>query len=1529
MACVLAVALLVCMSSAQAQVIEEGGFPVKGQNISGDSFSLSCPLRLVARAGASIPFSCAAEGISEEVVHYRWEAVSGDDLRLLSDAQSQAPFFTAPVSGGREYTYRLTAMASGVYRTATVTVTVQGASGETVGTPGLQDECDPLAIPDEPGQGCVPWEREPEPFGYGPESEGGFLFPEVSGLPDREGGLDSQSPPRLECPAAVFLDELETGAIECLVSDASGEEYLEYAWEPVGSTTRDYLDNPRLIPEDSPTPSVIAPEAPVYETLESFRSGETTFRYRYRLTAASHVTGLSSSSEVEVFVSSSRPSVYCPLEVVVEEGETVPLNCEGVDPLSLRMDYDEDAASVLWEWEGLWGTSTAPLAATELSSPLFTAPPGSVGKEYHYIASMTTSASGAPRTARRRVTIRVVEGREGAQAAGDAVALANRGRAPSIDCEDKTLPDVVPYFGTPYTYDFVCSVTDEPDDPTYLWEGTQANRLTRTDALQTTLNVWDITTNNKNQQTQDFTFTVTLSAPDLDDDVTGTVTITLEESQIICWITDTSKLQPYYEIDVDEGGSNEELTTCEGGITSLDGGPYEYRWHSSVPPASGNLSSLLTNRNQQTSEFIPPDDVPRDIQYNISVYVTRPSEPRNPINYDATSFRVTVENLDPVDCPAEYAVYEGDPAFTLDCTDKGTLSGVTWQWSPTTHLTNTGRVNPTFTPPADVPLGGEQYRYTVRAMVSGVDRGGSEVAVRVRRRTRLSVFCSPSSYRVFEGAGTIQLDCEGQGVAGGNYNFVWTPRGSTTNTDLLNPSQHRGNRSTPVFSVPEEVDSDQTYEYTVTASLGNARDGSADVTVTVLNKPSLGLVCTSPPPVYEGDPDFDLDCTASNAPVGSDYEYEWTGRGSTVVPGRLNSTTIEDPTFRVPDNVDSDETYEYRLKVSADNAEPDSADVTVTVRNKAEITVTCTDHSPEVYEGAADITLNCSATGVPQGTTPDYEWTAGNALDLSLLSNKDVASPTFYVPDNVDSDKTYAYTLTVSAQGVHDETANVTVTVLNKLPITVTCTDSSPEVYEGAADITLNCSASGGPSGATYNYVWTGRSGTVVPGRLSSATVRNPTFDVPADVAGDETYEYTLTVTADNAEDGAADVTVTVLDKKPLNVACATPAPVFEGAPDFALDCTASGEPPGSTIQYAWTSRGNTPNTDRLSSTTVEDPTFDVPASVPAEETYEYTLTVSAENAIDAAAGVTVRVLKLGSIALICESPPLVYEGAEDFALDCSVSGGTGNTDYTYAWTARGETQGTSLLSNVNIASPTFRVPDSITETTTYEYLLTASAQGVRDATAPVSVTVLNRATLDIDCVSPLSVYEGSADFALDCTASGAPEGSTGYEYIWTARGSTANTNLLSDVTLLTPTFRVPDRLDETTRYEYLLTVSAENSDDGSAAVTVTVLDYGALSVVCADPPLVFAGSENFDLGCEASGAPEGSEYTYVWAARGSTPNTDLLIDGTDGPTPTFAVPAEVDEITTYEYLLTVSADRVDDGSAEVTVTVLNREVLT
>ena len=84
--------------------------------------------------------------------------------------------------------------------------------------------------------------------------------------------------------------------------------------------------------------------------------------------------------------------------------------------------------------------------------------------------------------------------------------------------------------------------------------------------------------------------------------------------------------------------------------------------------------------------------------------------------------------------------------------------------------------------------------------------------------------------------------------------------------------------------------------------------------------------------------------------------------------------------------------------------------------------------------------------------------------------------------------------------------------------------------------------------------------------------------------------------------------------------------------------------------------------------------------------------------------------------------------------------------------------------------------------------------------------------------------------------------------------GDTPDTALLSATDIASPTFYVPDEVDENETYEYLLTVSAENTESGSAAVTVTVLNRGALSVVCADPGSVYEGLEDIAFACEASG---------------------------------------------------------------------------
>ena len=1777
-----------------------------------------------------------------------------------------------------------------------------GVAEESAWAPVVREECDPFTVPGEFGESCAPREKTPDPFGFGPEGEA---------RPGEPSGPAWRTPPRLECPVAIFLEELETGQVECHAWDASGEEHLEYSWEPVGSTTRDYLDNPRLIPEDSPTPSVVAPETPSYETLESFYSGETTFLYRYRLTATSRATGLSSWREVEVYVSGSRPSVYCPLEVSVEEGEAIALDCEGADPLSHRMDYDEDGASIEWLWEGLWGASTSLLDATDLSSALFTAPAGSAGEEYHYIASMTSQASGVPRTARRRVTVRVVGGEavgdadssagvtcdnspysvyEGAEdllldcdgngpfnvnvwlrwsRLGEQVAppqdasstpkLRHRGYDAIFDAPDSVDADEIyeytiaiwtspggpdPYSlfasddvritvlnkpaidvdcaGDPYevyegaadiTLD--CTVANEPTGATYMWAArgstSGTNQLSGTTILAPTFAVPD----NVDADT-DYEYTVTLSAGGVEqarEDVTVTV---LEKPDITVRCGFLAPFYAAYEGDGDIG-----LQCIALGAPGDDP---DYTW-------SWSPTDNLTGRNTATPTFAVPDNVDQDTTWTYTV--TASAE-----NADDGAAEVRVKVRNPVNVGvtcSDVEVYEGADDLTLGCFSfyitaasfdlDEAIASTTYEWTARGNTPNTDNLhsttvkNPTFYVPEEVDSD-ETYEYTLTVSGPHLNGDADDITVKVLNRDSADPLIACTNSRVYEGAADIPLDCSVTDEPSG-ATYAWGRRGSTTDTNLLSGTTILR----PTFSAPADIDepgdANKTYEYTVTLSAGGVEQASADVTVTVLEKPDIW--CSGPTRGFVANgsaPDFPLHVCKSGwgwrgAPAGSDYAYAWTARNGTPdtrllnatnieiplfdgpevenhsswyyrltvsaenaddasvqvtvfilalntdpvidcndaevyegaaditldcsvtdepsgatyawtgtdIANRLSSSTILKPTFDVPDNVDADTDYEYTVTLSASGIDDVTEDVTVKVLNKRALSVACAMPSP-VYEGSEDFALDCAASGAPRGSSYTWSWSPN-----TRLTDHDTGTPTFAVPGSVEQDTTYTYAVTATAENADDETANVTVTVLDtdtpvpslavncqvvgtpsnvsnarmtiviweKLPdprfacevtdapenasyvwswtastgmtdlallsaddipnpffdvpdidgderheyivtatsdvgetgkffvditvrewgdISVTCTgtaydvpegaddfafdcradgslvppytytwswsptdrltdhdtgtptfdvpedvdrdttyvytatvtslfsdagratvevtvrdtDTSPPetpgitcidpdpVYEGADDITLDCSVTDEPSGATY--AWTG---TDIANRLSSSTILKPAFDVPDNVDADTDYEYTVTLSASGIDDVTEDVTVKVLNKRALSVACATPSPVYEGSEDFALDCAASGAPAGSDYAYEWTARGGG-DTSRLSSTTVEKPTFEVPEEVDATTTYEYLLTVSAANAEDATAEVTVTVLNRGALAVICADPGSVYEGSEDFAFDCSASGAPAGSDYAYEWTARGSTANTDLLiAGADGPAPTFDVPEEVDATTTYEYLLTASAENAEDARAEVTVTVLNRGALSVVCVDPPSVYEGSEDFALDCSASGAPAGSD-YAYEWTARGSTPNTFRLSAADIASPTFYVPDALEETTTYEYLLTARAENAEDARAEVTVTVLNRGALAVICADPGSVYEGSEDVAFDCAASGAPAGSGYTYAWTARNSTANTDLLVAGTDGPAPTFAVPEEVDEDETYEYTLTVSAGNAESATAEVTVKVLN-----
>ncbi len=1616
---------------------------------------------------------------------------------------------------------------------------------EPPAAPHLHEECGPFLDSVEFAEECTGDNEGPGVVGSGSQGQG---------APVDLSDPAFRTPPRLECPSAVFLDELETGAIDCHASDAAGEEHLDYRWEPIGGASRDYLENPRLIPEDAPNPMVVAPSSPQYEALETFLSEEGTQRYRYRLTATSRATGLSSHAEVEVFVLSSRPEVYCPLEVAVEEGATAPLACEGADPLSFRMEDGPGDAPVLWEWEGLWGASTAPLTAADTPQPLFTAPVGSAGATYHYVASMTTHSSGVARTARRRVSVTVVESEAPGMAADVSLSVSNALLTITCTNINAQVEDHL------REIEIDCRVSDPlavPSDAMYTWKAlSPAEGLDRLvagkDSLTPTFEIDYAAL--PNNGAIEYQYEVTLSASSIAD-VTGSLGVTLhkgsnkircsqtyytvytgtEDFQFDCEPSNPAGRTTRWDIGYSpHGPANQRVyvpgteTRGPGSVVSdkfdlffdpppccrpayytyvlcmyyeKDGGGYRYvdseqitvevkqlpeiflqcdpksyyieegttvtfgcKVHTvAVPPGASlkyewtgvrfHAGPELSAKNVLNPTFTAPllDAPGASSNYVYDLTVSLPSIPQTtPKVYQMViAIRKAPKPEVIIDCPGNpYEFTEGDYHRELgDCTveakDIPRPYTLKVGWTPLGSTPGglfRGRTDirrPIFKVPYSVDAD-VTYEFSFTATVEHADLGtfsdSEDVTVHVRDRAQMTLSCGP--LRVYEGSGDHALPCVATDIPPRAFHppaphrrpsYRWSP--SDGRLAAASPRW-----DPPVFRAPENVDADETQTYDLTIS-AEGEQASSQATVTVLNKTPLSLSCSSPPEVYEGASAFALSCAASGLADASLYRYEWTALGGSTDLGLLSATTVSSPMFSPPASVDADQAHEYRLTVSAEHADDATADVTVTVLNRPQLAVTCAGHPYSAYEGSAAFALSCSASGLAGSPDPSlytYAWSArASSSDLSLLSATDVSSPLFTPPPSLDADQTHEYTLTVTAANAESGAASVDVTVLNNHALSLLCADpaaayegspafalpcvassapalpagssyayswsslgapedanllsagaagkapvfspppdvvgdrtysytitatadhadaASDEVtvtvldrpqiavacagdpysaYAGSGTIALSCTASGvaGNAPSDYDYAWTARGAPSDTDLLSATDVSSPAFAVPATVASDQAYEYLVTASSANAEAGVAEVTVTVLKRPAIVVSCASPEPVYEGASDVTLSCTATGAPDGSSYDYAWTARGDTPDTGLLSATDVLSPSFSVPGSVARTTRYEYTLTATAANAEAGTDEVTVTVLNEGAIALSCPDPDPVYEGSSDLALSCTASGAPAGSSYAYSWTGRGSTPDASRLSSSSVSSPTFYVPSSLTSDATYEYAVRATAANAEAGAAEVTVTVLKRPAIVVSCDAPSAVYEGSSDIALSCTASGAPGEAPSYAYSWTPRGSTADTGLLSAADVASPAFLVPADVLQTTTYDYLLTARAANAEAGSAEVTVTVLNKGALSLACSSPSPVYEGSGDLALSCSASGGPEGSVYDYAWTSQGALSDLDLL-SAADVSSPAFLVPEDVAATTTYAYLVTARAANAEDAAVEVTVTVLDKERL-
>jgi hypothetical protein len=196
------------------------------------------------------------------------------------------------------------------------------------------------------------------------------------------------------------------------------------------------------------------------------------------------------------------------------------------------------------------------------------------------------------------------------------------------------------------------------------------------------------------------------------------------------------------------------------------------------------------------------------------------------------------------------------------------------------------------------------------------------------------------------------------------------------------------NSAKPTFTAPE-VQTDQTYLFTLTVNDGKADSYTDEIKVTVkqVNKAPYANAGTDQS-VNENSV-FTLDGSQSFDPENDQITYLWTTPAGII----LSSTTSAKPSFTTPDvSVSSKFIFTLTVNDGKLNSAPDQVVVTVRPENQAPVANAGPDQF--VLQGSL-VTLNGISSNDPNGDAITYRWTAPPGI---LLSSTTSGKPIFTAP---------------------------------------------------------------------------------------------------------------------------------------------------------------------------------------------------------------------------------------------------------------------------------------------------------------------------------------------------------------------------------------------------------------------------------------------------------------------------------------------------------------------------------------------------
>jgi hypothetical protein len=515
------------------------------------------------------------------------------------------------------------------------------------------------------------------------------------------------------------------------------------------------------------------------------------------------------------------------------------------------------------------------------------------------------------------------------------------------------------------------------------------------------------------------------------------------------------------------------------------------------------------------------------------------------------------------------------------------------------------------------------------------------------------------------------------------------------------------------------------------------------------NEPPTAVISGPNPRHVLALSEFVLDATGSSDPDGDDLSFEWQDLSGGLL-------TIEDPT-NPSTSITAGRVFvnsAAAVRLIVDDGRPEDSMavtdfmLTVVPKNDPPIGVISVTPDTQVNEGTA-VMLDASGSIDPNGNSLSFTWVQTAGMPVEGLTGAETATVSFTTSALVDDD-TVKFRLTILDDHlITPLTAIEEVTIgvgnFNDAPTAVIAPiTNAPELTE----VTLDGSGSLDPNPgdrALLRFQWKQTDGTPVD--LTGANQEIATFTAPG---APDFLTFELKVTDPGDLTHTAEVTIGVTAGLPL-ASAGDDVSVAEGKKDVKLDGSASLDPDGGALTFAWQQMEGGPRVD-LTGADSAAPSFDAPSLAPTDpEAVELTfeLEVTDGDGFTASDQVVVTVLRENDAPTAVILPVGTVQPGDPVNLDGSASfdPNPGETaELTFAW--RRVSGPEIVLEGADTANASFTAPDEL-GVVVLELKVTdpSSLSDTAQESVTVSIPPVVKVTLGVDGGDDIEVTTFTVSF--------------------------------------------------------------------------------------------------------------------------------------------------------------------------------------